>query len=97
MEAQLCAASERRITILCSAISVPVGRATAVLEDPGVSQITDLRDERKIIASKTCGVFPVIAVFVQPTDGHIVSRAVLVGMHEATAMMMKLLEQFSPK
>lgn len=30
--------------------------------------------------------------------GHsIVSRAVLVGMHEATAIMMKLLEQFSPK
>ena len=46
-----------------------------LIVDPRVSQITDLGHQWQVVASKACRVFPVVSVFVQARDGHIVTHS----------------------
>jgi hypothetical protein len=46
-----------------------------ILEDPGMSLIDDLRQQRQIVSTETLGVLPLVSVFVESRHGHIVTRS----------------------
>lgn len=57
---------------------------TRMLEDPGVGEVGDLADERKIVAAEARRIFPSLSVLVDPSQLNVVANATtfhLIGPH----------------
>lgn len=67
---------ERELERVVTSVGVVVSAGCRV-KDPRVGLVEDLADKRQVIAAETLGVFPLIAVLVEPAHGDIVARTVL--------------------
>jgi hypothetical protein len=58
--------------VAAGAVSIAAGFLRAMLEVPRMSQVADFH-QRQIVATEAGRILPVIAVFVEPRDGHVVA------------------------